>query len=163
MKITKPIEDILNKQIAYEFEAAYAYLSLAAALGSTPYAGFAHWMRLQYEEELEHAMKLFDYIQERQGCVKLLKFEYPTYTIKTPLEAFKIAYDLEIENTQHIHDAYALSLKENDLPSQVFLQWYITEQVEEEDNCQKMIEALELAGTSLGALFTLDRQAGSRK
>lgn len=162
MNIEHTIEDVLNKQIKYEFETAYSYLGLAAALAATPYSGFAHWMKKQYEEELEHAMKLYEYIQERQGCVKLQNFECPTYTLKSPLEAFQLAYKLELENTQHIHEAYNLAVKEGDLPTQIFLQWFINEQVEEEANCQDFISKLTAANDCSCSLFAIDHEAGKR-
>lgn len=162
MKIEKTIEDVLNKQIKHEFEAAYSYLGLAAALGATPYSGFAHWMKKQYEEELTHAMKLFEYIQERQGCVKLQTFECPSYSIKSPLEAFQLAYALELETTKHIHEAYNLAVKAGDLPTQMFLQWFINEQVEEEDNCQSFIDKLNLAKDCSCSLMALDHEAEKR-
>ncbi len=162
MKIETAIEDILNKQIKYEFEAAYSYLGLAAALNTTPYVGFSHWMKKQYEEELTHAMKLYEYIQTRQGCVKLQNFDCPTYYLKTPLEAFQLAYDLEIENTRHIHEAYYLATQKEDLPTQILLQWFINEQVEEENNCQTFIEKLKLAQDCTCSLLALDQEAGKR-
>jgi len=163
MKIEKEIEEVLNMQIYHEFVSAYAYLSLSAALGETAYVGFAHWMREQYEEELEHAMKLFDYIQGRQGHVILKSFECPNYTIKHPLEAFEIAYNLEVENTKNIDAAYALALRKNDYATQTFLHWYIDEQVQEESDCQKFIDALKLAKDCSCSLLALDQQAGQRK
>ncbi len=163
MKIEREIEAVLNKQIGHEFESAYVYLALSAALGQTAYIGFAHWMRKQYEEELEHAMKLFDYIQGRQGCVQLKSFECPNYEIHQPLEAFKIAYDLEVANTKNIHAAYALALQKSDYPTQTFLHWYIDEQVQEEEDCQTFIAALELAKDCSCSLLSLDQKAGQRK
>lgn len=162
MQIDKTIEEVLNLQIGYEFKSAFGYLSLAAALGKTHYSGFEHWMRKQYEEELEHAKKLYDYIEERQGHVQLTPIEINEYNISTPLEAFKIAYDLEIENTKHIHDAYALAVKNNDYPTQTFLHWFINEQTEEEKNCQDYIALLTAANNCEGSLFVLDREAKQR-
>ena len=163
MKIEEEIEEILNTQIYHEFVSAYAYLSLSVALGKIAYAGFAHWMRKQYEEELEHAMKLFVYFQERQGHINLKSFECKNYNIKHPLEAFEIAYELEIGNTKNINAAYALALRKNDYATQTFLHWYIDEQVQEESDCQKFIDALKLAKDCSCSLLTLDQQASQRK
>lgn len=162
MKIEKAIETVLNEQIKHEFEAAYTYLGLAAALGETPYSGFAHWMKKQYEEELTHAMKLFEYIQERQGRVKLQTFECPHFLIKSPLEALQLAYNLELDTTKHIHEAYNLAVQKGDLPTQMFLQWFINEQVEEENNCQAFIDKLNLAKDCTCSLIALDHEAGER-
>lgn len=163
MKLENKIEAILNEQIKHEFESAYAYLSLATDLGTTPYNGFAHWMQKQYEEELEHAMRIYKYIQERQGRVQLHSFECPTYNVKTPLEAFQIAYKLEVEITERIHKAFALAVQQKDYPTEIFLQWFINEQVEEEEDCQKMIGALELAKDCSCSLLALDREAAQRQ
>ena len=162
MKIDSIIEAALNEQMKHEFESAYAYLSLATDLGATPYSGFAHWMKKQYEEELEHAMRIYKYIQERQGRVKLQSFECPNYNVQSPLEAFQIAYKLEVENTERIHKAFALAVQQKDYSTEIFLQWFISEQVEEEDNCQTMIGALELAKDCSSSLLALDREATQR-
>ena len=162
MQIDKAIENALNEQIYYEFKSAFAYLSLATALGKTHYSGFEIWMRKQYEEELEHAKKIYDYIEERQGSVQLTNIEIPQYDISTPLEAFKIAYDLEIENTKHIHSVYALAMRNNDYPTQTFLHWFIDEQTEEEKNCQDFITILSAAKDCEGSLLMLDYEAKKR-
>ena len=164
MKIEKELEQILNEQITHEFEAAYTYLGLSTALNDAGFPGFSHWMRKQYEEELTHAMKIIDYVQERGGSVKFQSFECPNFTLKCPCEAFKAAYDHEIKNTKYIHAAYALALKINDYPTQTFLQWFINEQVEEEANCQNYLQQIERAATKqcLCSMMALDHQAGKR-
>ena len=162
MKIDNTIQTVLNEQMKYEFESAYSYLSLSADLGTTPYSGFAHWMKKQHEEELQHAMRIYKYIQERQGHVNLQSFECPNYNIQTPLEAFQIAYKLEVENTERIHKAFALAVQQKDYPTEIFLQWFIKEQVEEENDCQTMIDALELAKDCSSTLLALDREAAQR-
>ena len=163
MKIEKIIEDALNQQIRREFESAFSYLSIATDLGKTPYSGFAHWMKKQYEEELMHAMKIYEYILERQGCVELQNFKCNKYSVKTPLEAFKVSYDLEVETTNHIHDIYNLAVEKKDFPTQVFLQWFIDEQVEEESHCQNFIDKLTLANDCSCSLMALDHEAGKRE
>ena len=164
MKIEKELEQILNKQITHEFEAAHAYLGLSTALNEAGFSGFSHWMHKQYEEELTHAMKLIGYIQDRQGCVKFQNFECPNYALNCPCEAFKIAYEHEIRNTKYIHAAYALAIKMNDYPTQTFLQWFINEQVEEEANCQTYLQQIERAASKqcLCSMMALDHQAGKR-
>ena len=117
MKIEKKLEQILNEQIMHEFEAAYTYLGLSTALNDAGFPGFSHWMRKQYEEELTHAMKIIDYVQERGGSVKFQSFECPNFTLKCPCEAFKAAYDHEIKNTKYIHAAYALAQRINQATS----------------------------------------------
>ncbi|MCQ2955659.1 MAG: ferritin [Opitutales bacterium] len=164
MKIETDIELILNEQVRHEFESAYAYLGLYSALNALNFDGFAHWMRKQYREELEHADRLIDYIQSRQGVVKLQDFKVKNFTLKCPCEAFKIAYDLEVKNTKNIHRAYELAVKKHDYPTQVCLQWFITEQVEEEEQCSHYMDSAHRIATkgSLEAMLELDRIAGER-
>lgn len=164
MKLEKELVKALNEQIAHEWEAAYTYLGLSVALKEIEFDGFSHWMRKQHEEELTHAMKLIDYIQERQGAVRFQKIDCPNFTLKCPCEAFELAYEHEIKNTKYIHAAYALALKKNDYPTQVFLQWYINEQVEEESSCQYYLQQIKRAVSQkcLCTMMSLDHEAGKR-
>jgi len=164
MKIETDIELILNEQVRHEFESAYAYLGLCSALNVLNYDGFAHWMRHQYREELEHADRLIDYIQSRQGVVQLQDFKVKNFTLKCPYEAFKMAYDVEVSNTKNIHRAYELAVKKHDYPTQVCLQWFITEQVEEEAQCSHYMELTRRIADdrNLHAMMELDRIAGKR-
>ena len=113
MTLSTKLSEAFNAQVNAEMWSANLYLSMAVYFKKEALNGFASWMEKQAEEELEHAMKLFDYIQGRQGCVQLKSFECPNYEIHQPLEAFKIAYDLEVANTKNIHAAYALALQKN--------------------------------------------------
>lgn len=164
MKIETDIELILNEQVRHEFESAYAYLGLCSALNALNFDGFAHWMRKQYREELEHADRLIDYIQSRQGVVQLQDFKVKNFTLKCPCEAFKMAYDLEVANTKNIHRAYELAVNKHDYPTQVCLQWFITEQVEEEEQCSRYMGLTHRIATdgNLQAMMELDRIAGER-
>lgn len=164
MKIETDIELILNEQVRHEFESAYAYLGLCSALNALNFDGFAHWMRKQYREELEHADRLIDYIQSRQGVVQLQDFKVKNFTLKCPCEAFKMAYDFEVANTKNIHRAYELAVQKHDYPTQVCLQWFITEQVEEEEQCSRYMGLTHRIATdgNLQAMMELDRIAGER-
>lgn len=164
MKIETDIALILNEQIHHEFESAYAYLGLYSALNALNFDGFARWMRKQYREELEHADRLIDYIQSRQGVVQLQDFKIKNFTLKCPCEAFKIAYDLEVKNTKNIHRAYEMAVKKHDYPTQICLQWFITEQVEEEQQCSHYMGLTHRIATddNLQAMMELDRIAGER-
>lgn len=164
MKIETDIELILNEQVRHEFESAYAYLGLCSALNALNFDGFAHWMRKQYREELEHADRLIDYIQSRQGVVQLQDFKVKNFTLKCPCEAFKMAYDLEVANTKNIHRAYEFAVNKHDYPTQVCLQWFITEQVEEEEQCSRYMGLTHRIATdgNLQAMMELDRIAGER-
>ncbi len=161
--LSKPVQDAMNEQIKNELYSAYLYLSMAAHFESTNLSGFAHWMKIQATEEVKHGMKFFEYIYERGGKVTLKTIEQPTVDFKTPLDIFKLAYKHEQKVTALIHKLYELALKENDYPSQVMLQWFVKEQVEEEKSAETIIEQLKMAGDSSAALLMADRQFAERK
>jgi len=160
--LSKPVQDAINDQIKNELFSAYLYLSMAAHFESTNLSGFAHWMKIQATEEVKHAMKFFEYVNERGGKVTLKAIEQPTTEFKTPLDIFKMAHKHEQKVTAMIHKLYELSLKENDYPSQVMLQWFIKEQVEEEKTAEGIVEQLKMAGDSSAALLMADRQFAAR-
>ena len=160
--LSKEIQDAINDQIHHEFHSAYLYLSMAAYLDAANFPGFAHWMRMQSSEEVNHAMKLFDYINDRNGRVTLKALEQPPGNFKSVRDTFEQAYEHEKKVTRMIHDLYALAARENDYATQVALQWFITEQVEEEDTAMTVVDRLKLAGEDGAALLFLDRELGSR-
>jgi ferritin len=159
----KPVQDAMNEQIKNELYSGYLYLSMAAHFESTNLPGFAHWMKFQATEEVKHAMKFFEYINERGGKVSLKAIDQPAADFKSPLDMFKMAHKHEQKVTAMIHKLYELSLKENDYPSQVMLQWFIKEQVEEEKSAEGIVEQLKMAGDSSAALLMADRQFAQRK
>jgi ferritin len=161
--LSKPMQDAINEQIKNEMYSGYLYLSMAAHFESTNLPGFAHWMKIQATEEVKHAMKFFEYIVERGGKVTLKAIDQPPADFKAPIEIFKQAYKHEQKVTATIHKLYELALKENDYPSQVMLQWFIKEQVEEEKNAEGIVEQLKMAGDSSAALLMADRQFAARK
>lgn len=161
--LSKPMQDAINEQIKNELYSAYLYLSMAAHFESTNLPGFAHWMKIQATEEAKHAMKFFEYVNERGGKVTLKAIDQPPSEFKSPVDIFKGAYAHEQKITATIHKLYERALKENDYPSQVMLQWYIKEQVEEEKNAESIIEQLKMAGDSSAALLMADRQFAARK
>lgn len=160
--LSKEIQDAINDQIHHEFHSAYLYLSMCAYMESENFPGFAHWMRLQSTEEVNHAMKLFDYVNDRGGRVTLKGLEQPPANFKSILDTFEQAYEHEKKVTKMIHNLYALATRENDYATQVALQWFITEQVEEEDNAMTVVDRMKIAGTDGAALLFLDRELGSR-
>src|SRR3712207_319278 len=159
----KTIQDAMNEQIKNEFYSAYQYLSMAAYCESINLPGFAHWMRAQSQEETEHAMKFYDYILDRGGRVVLQAMDQPVVEFGSPLEVFERALDHERKVTGMINDLYGLALRENDYASQTFLQWFVTEQVEEEKNAGDVVETLKMIGDKSEALFLLDRELGQRE
>ena len=158
----KSIQDAMNQQIKNEFFSAYQYLSMAAYCETANLPGFAHWMRTQAQEEKEHAMKFYDFILERGGHVELRAIEDPRIEFGSPLEVFEGALEHERKVTAMINDLYALAMEEKDYASQTFLQWFVTEQVEEEKNAGDVVETLKMIGGSNEALFLLDRELGQR-
>jgi ferritin len=158
----KAIQDAMNEQMRNEFYSAYQYLSMAAYCESENLPGFAHWMRAQAREEVEHAMKFYDLILDRSGRVVLGALEEPVVEFGSPLEVFERALQHEQRVTAMINDLYGLALRESDYASQTFLQWFVTEQVEEEKNAGDVVETLKMIGDKSEALFLLDRELGRR-
>lgn len=156
------VEQALNDQIQKEFHSAYIYLGMSAYFEAENLPGAAHWMRHQAEEEQEHAMKIFDFINDRGGRVALQAIGEPPAAYSSPLAVFEAAYAHEQKVTQSIHDLYALAVKEGDYPTQVMLQWFIDEQVEEEKNASAIVAQLHMVGDSPAALFMIDRQLAAR-
>ncbi len=160
--ISKRVEVALNHQINNELASYYSYLGMSAFLESTPYKGFAAWMRLQAEEEQIHAMKIFDYLNDRGGKVLLQAVQQPQTNFSSPLEIFSDSLKQEIEVTGQINDLFILAQEEKDFATLEFLGWFLTEQVEEEKSAQDMVDLLELAKDSVGVLLRIDSQAGQR-
>lgn len=160
--LSKSMQDALNNQINHEFYASYLYLSMSAYFDDANYPGFAQWMRIQSEEEYEHAMKIFKYINDRDGKVVLKSIQQPQTDFKSPLELFSMALEHEKKVTGLINELYATAAKENDYPTQVMLQWFISEQVEEEKTALGIVDQLKMIGDSSTAMIMLDRQLGAR-
>src|ERR671935_408252 len=122
----------LDDQIAHEFGSAYFYLAASAYFESLNLAGFARWMRLQAQEEVGHGMKLFDFMNDRGARPSLRALEQPTGDFASPVDAFQHSLENEQRVSESIHRLYDLAVQHHDHPTQVLLQWFITEQVEEE-------------------------------
>ena len=162
MNINETVQDAINDQIQHEIYSAYLYLGMSAHFEAQGFPGFARWTRLQYEEEMEHALKLFDYVNERGGRVVLQAIEQPPVEWGTPLDVFQEILSHEQKVTALINKLYEVALVEKDYATQVMLHWFIEEQVEEEDNAGSMVDRLSMAGDNKGALLQLDHQAGAR-
>ena len=163
MLLDKTVQDAMNDQIKNELYSAYQYLAMSAYCESMNFPGFAHWMRVQFQEEMEHALKFYDFIQARRGRVLLQVIEPPVNDFHSPLEAFEQALEHEQKVTSQINDLYELAVSENDYASQTFLQWFVTEQVEEEKNVGDVVETLKMVGDQSEALFLLDRELSKRQ
>jgi len=160
--IEEKIQEAINKQINREFYSAYLYLSMSAYFESTNLKGFSHWMRAQAKEEVGHAMKLYDYLNERGGRAILSEIESPQSEWKSPLAAFEHTYEHEKKVTEMINNLVNLAKSENDYATEVSLQWFVSEQVEEESSSNKILQKLRLVKESLSGLDSLNRKLAER-
>lgn len=156
------IQAAINEQIRHEFSAAYVYLGMMTYFESRSLSGFGHWMRLQAQEEVAHAMKLVDFLVDRGGKVELGAIEAPKSEFDSPLEVMQKALAHEQKVTASINDVYALAVAKNDYPAQVLMQWFVSEQVEEEKNAGEIVDQLEFAGGSASAMLVLDGRLAQR-
>jgi len=156
--ISQDLQTAINAQIKNEYFSSYLYLSMAAYCESINFSGFAGWLRRQSEEELTHAMKLYDYMLDRDGRVVLDKIGQPPSEFGSLIEMFAQVLEHEKEVSSMINRLYELALAENDHATSVELQWFIQEQVEEEKSASDMVENIKLAGDNSAALLMLDRQ-----
>ena len=161
--LSERMEAALNGQLNAELYSSYLYLSMSANFQALNLGGFANWMRVQTQEELVHAMKFYDFINERGGRTTLQSVDAPPTQWDSPLAAFEAALAHEQKVTALINDLVDLALAERDHASNAFLQWFVTEQVEEEDSANDVVQKLKLVGESQGGLFMLDRETGARK
>jgi len=158
----KKVQDAINEQIRNELYSGYLYLSMSAYFEANNLPGFAHWMRVQAEEEQEHALKFFDFVHDRGGRVTLKAIEQPAAEWDSPLAVFEHTLEHEQKVTSLIHQLYALALTEKDYATQVTLQWFVDEQVEEEKSATEIVETLKLAGAKGQALVMMGRALGQR-
>jgi ferritin len=156
------VENAINKQVTREFYASYLYLAMMAYFEAESLGGFAHWMRLQAQEENGHAMKLVDFLIDRGGRVELQAIDKPPRDFDSPLGVMKAALEHERKVTAWINELYELAVAERDYPAQVMLQWFIAEQVEEEKSAGDIIDQLEIAGSAGSALLMVDARLGQR-
>lgn len=159
---TEKMVKAMNDQIHHELESAYIYLSISAYFANDNYPGFSHWMKMQFDEEMIHAFKFYDYIHSRGAKVVLQAIEKPAAEFDSPLAAFETSLGHEQKITADIHSLYALALEEKDYPSLSFLQWFIDEQVEEEEHVGGVVEDIKRVSGSDQGLLMLDRELGQR-
>ena len=162
MSISKTMQDAINEQINKELFSSYLYLAMSAEFEAHNLGGFAAWLRVQFQEEQEHAMKFYDYLLERGGSVHLKAIAQPAFTFTTNLEAFKKVAEHEAFITASIYKLYEVAMAEHDYATQILLQWYITEQVEEEKNAAEVVASLERIDAHDTAVYVLDHQMGKR-
>ena len=154
--LSATIQKAINEQIRNELYSAYLYLAMSAHFEAASLPGFAKWTRVQAKEETEHAMKFFDFVNDRGGRVELLAIDKPPVEFGSPLEVFQQILEHEKKVTSMIYKLYEAAVKEADYPTQVMLHWFIDEQVEEEKNATQVLEWLKMAGDSVNALFQIN-------
>ncbi len=148
----------LNKQINMEMQAYYTYLSMSAYFEDKSLKGFASWMFHHAEEEMTHAMKIYDYIHSRRGRVQLGALSAPPHQWEKPVEAIESALEHEQKVTKAIHNLVKIAREEGDYATDSFLQWFVDEQVEEEEIVDELIQKLTLIGDFSPGLYLLDRE-----
>lgn len=160
--LSKKMEKAINAQINAELYSSYLYLSMAAYFESISLAGFANWMRQQAQEELFHGMKMYGFVNERGGRVMLEAIAKPQSKWASPQAAFKNVLEHEQKVTGLINALVNLALDERDHATNIFLQWFISEQVEEEATVGNVVDKLKLIDKDTNGLFMLDRELGLR-
>ena len=160
--ISKKMEKALNKQINLELFSAYIYAAMAMDFENKNLGGFASWMKAQTGEEVAHAVRLADYVNERGGRVTLEAIDKPPATYETPLKAFEAAFKHEQLVTKSIGKLVDLAIEESDHATAAFLQWFVSEQVEEEATADSVVQKLRLIGGAGHGIFMMDRELGQR-
>ncbi len=160
--MNKKLYEALNEQINHEFYAAHLYLQMAAQFDEMSLTGFSHWMREQFKEEEEHALKIYDYLLERGQKVELMQIEKPDIKWEKPIEAFEAAYEHEKHVTSLIHRIMDIAIEVKDYPTISLMNWYVDEQVEEEANTSYIVDQLKYAKDNDTAILAIDRQLSQR-
>ena len=160
--MNEKMEKAINDQINFELYSSYIYLSMSSYLRSLNLNGFAHWMEIQVQEEVAHAMKFYNFLHDRGGNIELETIQKPKVSWDSPKDAFEDAYKHEQIVTGRINDLVDLALELRDHATNAHLQWFINEQVEEESNVLGILQQIRLAENSPNGLFMLDRELGQR-
>jgi ferritin len=160
--ITKKVEQAMNNQLAVELQSAYAYLAMSAYCEGESLPGIAQWLRAHAKEELDHAMRFYGFISDRSGRIRLSALAQPRDKFSSALDVFEQALEHERSVTRSIADLYALVVDERDYAAQAWLDWFATEQVEEEKTVGHIVDSLRRIGAQGDALFFLDKELGER-
>lgn len=161
--ISQTMQDAFNEQMKHEFYSSYLYLSMSAYCDSVSLPGLAKWMRAQADEEMVHAMKIFDHLLDRGGRVQLHPIERPPVDFASAREVFEQAYRHEQHVTASINEVYGLAMDQRDFASRVFLDWFVQEQVEEEKTSGLLADQLTMIGDDRAGLLMLDRELSGRR
>ena len=160
--LSENMEQKLNEHINEEFYSAHLYLSMSAYFKSVDLLGFANWMQVQFEEEMSHAMRFFEFVDRMDGRVKLKAIPAPPVEWEKPVAVFEQTYQHEQKVSTGIHDLVSLAIEENDHPTNNFLQWFVAEQVEEESSVKAILKKLRFVEDSKSGLLMIDQELASR-
>lgn len=160
--ISTKMNDALNEQINAELFSSYLYLSMSAWCAERSLSGFSNWMRVQAQEELTHGMKIYDYILERGGSVQLKTIDTPSADWESPLAVAEEVANHEAKVTGLINDLVDVALEERDHAANIFLQWFVEEQVEEEASVGEVFERMKMIGSESAGMFAMDMELGKR-
>ncbi len=160
--MNQKIAKALNEQVIFEFNSAYLYLALSLTMADARFKGFSAWLRFQYQEEMDHAFKFVDYLENRGESVTLGDIKATAISESDPLKVAKMVYAHEQLITGKINDLYALAVAEKDYATVNFLNWFVTEQVEEEANARDLVDEFTFAGDSTSSQLFVDSRLGSR-
>ena len=160
--LSKKLQDALNKQLNAELYSSYLYLSMSAYFENLNLEGFANWMYIQAQEEAFHAKKFYDFINQRGGRVILAKIDAPPNEWDSPLAVFENTLNHEQKVTGLINNLVEVAIKQHDHATNIFLQWFVTEQVEEEEGANSILQKLKLLGGDNNGLFMIDRELAQR-
>lgn len=160
--MNQTIINSINEQVKLEMDSANLYLSMSSAMHEAGLTGAAHWLRVQYREENDHALRLIDYLIARDAKIVVPAVDAPQYDAKTACEMFELALEHERLVTRSVNNMVALAKQEGDYATEIFLQWYVTEQVEEEQNVTDIIHKLRLARDCGQSLLLIDAELAKR-
>lgn len=157
------VEAALNLQVNEELQSAYSYLAMSAEADRMGLPGFANWFKIQFQEELAHADKFFNFILERDGEVKLQTLSAPEIGNESPMSLFQKSLAHEQHISECIYKLKDLARSESDHATDVFLEWFVSEQVEEEANARAVIDQLKMVDGNVNGLFMIDRELAGRQ
>ena len=160
--LSEKMQEALNAQLNKELFSAYLYMSMSAYSTYSGLKGFANWFMVQYQEEMVHALKIYDYINDQSGQVKLRAIEQPATEFESPMDMFEKTLAHEKFITRSINELVDLAIAEKDHATNIFLQWFVTEQIEEEGNDNEIIARLKLVGEDGNGLLMLDKELAAR-
>ncbi|KAF1679155.1 ferritin [Veillonella sp. R32] len=161
--MNKNIAKALNEQVIFEFNSAYLYLALSLAMADARFKGLSAWLRLQYQEEMDHAFKIIDFLESRNETTTLGDIKAQAVKEDNPLKVAQMVYNHEQVITGKINELYALATEEKDYATVNFLNWFITEQVEEEASARDLVDEFTFAGDSRASQLFVDARLGNRQ